>query len=428
MLFLPDYYGFELSSSLPLITASRMMFVVFYIYALINRRRDIRLKGFKIKELPKEYYFLFAYFILRLLSNLYYVGTYTEAVKSIFFIVFEQFMLLFAVYLLAPKREEIITLVKIIVYTAATLFVLGILESITGFNPFEALYTVKRDLYVVDYIRLGTVRTKSTMYAPSMYGNICILIMPLVLWLYEKTRSKIYLFIAGIEVLANIHSGCRSDLIFLVALLFFYFVYVLKKKERRLLFIKNASIITAVLILYMCLACAISPNLRYFYVGTAKSMLNEVGFDFDLTEDAPEGAGGYGYNPYGTTSRIRQFTGIYYTFQRNPVFGLGAAADRRRDVMFYWHSARGTDKWIHAYVYDVGVVEALCDEGIIGFLGVCSLFIYMLIKSKNNRFYKLTIFTYLLSTLSTMNMYIFLMMYIIISPSLKDYQNAQYIE
>ena len=152
MLFLPDYYGFELSSSLPLITASRMMFVVFYIYALINRRRDIRLKGFRIKDMPKEYYFLFAYFILRILSNLYYVGTYTEAVKSIFFIVFEQFMLLFAVYLLAPKREEIITLVKIIVYTAATLFVLGILESITGFNPFEALYTVKRDLYVVDYI------------------------------------------------------------------------------------------------------------------------------------------------------------------------------------------------------------------------------------------------------------------------------------
>ena len=80
MLFLPDYYGGEISDSLPLLTASRTMFVIFFIYAWINRRRNLSFKNFRLKELPREYLFLAAYFVLRIVSNLYYVTTYGQAI------------------------------------------------------------------------------------------------------------------------------------------------------------------------------------------------------------------------------------------------------------------------------------------------------------------------------------------------------------
>ena len=75
---------------------------------------------------------------------------------------------------------------------------------------------------------------------------------------------------------------------------------------------------------FICLASAISPNLRYFYVGSGKSVLNEFGFEFDIAKDAPAGVKDYGRNPNGTVSRTRQFTGMYYAFGINPLFGLGS--------------------------------------------------------------------------------------------------------
>ena len=432
MLFLPDYYGYDISSSLPLMTTARMMFVTFYIYAWINRRRDLNLKSIKLRELPKEYLFLGGYFVFRIVSNLYYVTTYGQAAKTLFLIIFEQLLLLVAVYLLAPDREEIITLVKVIVWVAVALFVVGIIECIFSVKPFDALYTVGRNLYVLDYYRLGLLRATTTMYAPSIYGNMCILMFPLILYLYEMTRTKKYIVAAGLDVLAIIHSGSRADMIFLFAVILFYFVLVLRDKNRRFLFMKNTGIVAFVLVAYMCIASMCSASLKYYYVGTAKSLLNEVGFDFDLDEDAPEGAGGYGYNSNGSISRTRQFTGMYYVAKINPIFGLGSGADRRGEIKYYWHSQRGFDKWIVAYAYDVGMVEIFCNEGLMGLIGVCFLFVYMFMKSGKNGFYKLAIVCYLLSTLSTGNMFEFLMTYIIVFTGLGQKKsicnnNAQYI-
>ncbi len=414
MLFLPDYYGGEISDSLPLLTVSRTMFVIFFIYAWVNRRRNLSFKNIRVKELPKEYLFLAGYFVLRTISNLYYVTTYGQAIKTIFSIIFEQLLLLVAFYLLAPKKEEIITLIKVIVWTAAVLFVVGVIESIFSVKPFDALYTVRRNLYVLDYYRLGLRRAATTLYAPSVYGNMCILMMPLIMYLYETTRAKRYLVVAGLDVLAIIHSGSRADMFYLFLVAAVYLIIATKGKERRILFIKNSCIIAAVLLVYMSIASLCSANLRYYYVGTVKSILNEVGFDFDLDKGAPEGSGGYGSNSNGSMSRTRQFTGMYYVAKINPIFGMGSEAARRGDIKFYWHSERGSDKWVAAPAYDVGMVEIFCDEGLVGLLGICSLLIFMLLKSRRSWLHQLLLICYLLCSLSSGNMYTFLMMYVLL--------------
>ncbi len=413
LLFLPQYYGLEGPPNAPLLTASRIMLLIFFIYAIRNRKKSIKPSISKFKELPKEYYFLAGYFFLRILTNLYYAPKYHQSIKTILLIIFEQLFLLLAVYLLSPKKEELIKLMKIIVWAATVLFVIGIIESIFSVKPFDALYTVTRDLYVLDYYRLGLLRATTTMYAPAIFGNMCLLVMPFILFLFELTKSKKYLFVAGLDVLAIIHSGSRAAIIFLFAILFLYMFMVLKTKARRVSFIKHASVIVVGLVIFIIVASISSDKLNYYYLGTVKSVLNEVGFSFDIDKDAPSASKGLGGNPYGSASRTRQFTGMYQVAKDNPLFGLGSAAATRGEVKYYWKINENDSVWITPNTYDVGIVEIFCDEGLIGLLGMCSLFIFMIKKSRKNNYLYLLIICYLLSTLNTGNMFAFLMLYVI---------------
>ena len=104
MLFLPSYYGIAPSETAPLFTAVRSMYVIFYIYVFINRKRNFELKSI-FRNLHGETYFLAGYFVLRIVSNLYYVTTYGQAIKTILEIIFEQLLLLIAFYFLDPTKE-----------------------------------------------------------------------------------------------------------------------------------------------------------------------------------------------------------------------------------------------------------------------------------------------------------------------------------
>ncbi|WP_143008440.1 hypothetical protein [Pseudobutyrivibrio sp. YE44] len=319
-----------------------------------------------------------------------------------------------AIYLLALTKEELTTLLKVVVYVATALFVIGIFESITSIRPFDALYTAQRYMLNDHYVRLGLLRATTTLGLPGFYGNMCILMLPAIFYLYEITRHKRFLVIAGLDILAMIHSGSRSDVFFTTAVIIAYFLYVVKGKERKLLFCKNALAVICSLLLVVIACSLINDNLRYFYSGSCKAVLNEVGFDFDLDKDAPDDVNGFGVNPTGSISRTRQLSGLTYTARINPIFGLGSGAQVRGDVQYYWK-----DEWHVVYSYDLGFVETFCDEGFIGILAMISLFIFMIATSKNSRFLQLSVFSYLLSTLSTANMYTFLFAFILIEISLR---------
>ncbi len=409
VLFLPDYYGFEISEALPLITVARLMFLVFFIYAFINRRRNLSLRAIKIKDLPKEYLLLGGYFVLRIVSNLYYVTTHGQAAKTIMSILFEQLLLLVAMYMLAPTRDEIMNVMRAIVVGATVLFIAGIFESFTSIRIADALFTIKRFALNERYFRLGLLRSTTSLGLPGFYGNMCLYMLPIVFYLYEVTRSKKYLIVIFLDILAMIHSGCRADILFLIPIFAIYIIYILKGRERRILFFKNAVIVVMAWFVFMGSLSIYSPNYKYYYIGSGKSVLNEIGFDFDLNEGAPSGIDGFGSNKDGSHSRTVQFSGMRYTAGINPFFGLGSGAQMRKEVNYFW-----SDHWAPANTYDLGIVEIFCDEGIIGTLGLSLIIIFMIVSSRKNKYYQLAIFTYLISTLSTANVYEYIMLFIII--------------
>lgn len=414
MIFLPEYYAIELKGSFPLLTATRIMFLIFFVYAFVNRRTDLNFK--KIK-LPKEYLFIICYFSLRIISNIYYVTTYSQPIKTIFDIIFEQLFLLIAFILLAPTKEEILKIIKSVVHCSAIIFILGIFESLTSIRIFDSLFTVNRTMLNQHYMRFSLMRATATLGMPVIFGNICILILPLILYLFNYTKKRKYLFFVAVDVMAIIHSGCRADIIFFILIMFMYIIFYAYKEKRILSVVKNTFIISIGLLAFVLLLCASNSKYRYYYESTAKSTLNEIGFDFDLTENAPKGIGTDAGNANGSLSRIVQFSGIYYTLGVNPLFGLGSGAAIRNDVYYF---SRG--HWHTSGTYDVGYVHIFCDEGIIGFIGYISLFIYFLLKVLKNlsslssldRIICFLPITYLICMLSTANIFSILFLYIII--------------
>ena len=183
-----------------------------------------------------------------------------------------------------------------------------------------------------------------------------------------------------------------------------YVLFLIKDKNRLIPFLKHTAIIAITLFLFIGSNCAGNPYFRYFYIGTGKSILNEVGFDFDLNEGAPEGLSGYGSNAKsGTESRIIQLSGIHYTLNINPLFGLSHAALDNNLLKYYdiygWHS------W---NAIDLGIVEIIAYEGILGLIGVTLAIISMFLLARGNKTHLILGIVYLLTTLNTVNMYAFL--------------------
>ena len=420
ILFLPDYYGIDFSNSLPIITVSRLMYLIFFLYALLYHKRRPSFKDIKSILCFREYRLLVIYFLFRIISNLYYINSYSSSIKTIFSVIFEQLLLIIAFYMLELNKTELNTIIKVIVWTAAVFYVIGIFESFTFIRPFDSLYTVSRDVLNDHYIRLGLLRATTTLGLPGIYGNMCILTFPLIMYMYSLTQQNRYIVISFLNINANIQSGSRSDLFFLIIVLVVYIVYVIRGNERRKILLKNSLLIFAAMGISITILSVTNPRISYFYLTTGKSLLNEIGFNYNLSESAPLDVAGYGENEEsGTNSRLAQFSGISYTLKRNPLFGLGAKAPMRGDVQIYSYN-----HWHPSHTYDVGYVEILCDEGLFGFLGYISLFISIIIisinrtvqKKSNNcsRCIDLLIFSYLICMLSTANMYTFLFVIILI--------------
>lgn len=410
-LFLPGYYGISLSDSLPVLNVTRIITVFFYIYVLINKRKTF--KEIFFSPFSGRFLLLFGYAAFRILANLFYANGLNIPTKMIFSIIFEQVFIVIAFLLLSPSDNEIKILEKVIVWSAFFLFVIGILESLTSTNIFDQLYTVQRNIPNEHYIRLGLLRATTTMELPGQYSNMCLFILPLALHLYNTTTNKLYLLVCFADILAAIHSGSRSFYFYLLLVMTYYLVFILRSNAQRLRCIKHVLLILLLLVAFASTLSVFSPKYKYFYTGSAKAFLNELGANYDLNADAPSGVDGYGGNydstyefQGGVSSRKLQFTGIVYALNHDWLHGLGTDALSKRLVRYYYNGF-----WCKTNSIDVGIVEIIMYEGLLGLVGYCFLFIYIfrsVIPQKPMQFRKhyslLLILSYILTTLSTCNM------------------------
>ena len=420
ILFLPEYYGLVFTSNFPILTVKRMIYLVLFVYVFVFYRKDIvvRIKSIRFSWANL---LLFLYFFLRILSNLYYVTTYSQPLKTIFSIVFEQAFLFVSILLISPSENEYISIIKSIVYCSSIVFILGIFESLSGFRLTDCLYTIQAPSLNEHHYRLGLLRATSTLSLANFYGNACAMLLPLIMCLYEKYRQKRYIIISAMCCLACIHSATRSSCIFLFAIALLGAFIHIPNLKRILLYLRNCFAALLLVLSFIIVFSLISAKYKQFYSGMSKSVLNEIGFNFELGNSD---GNSFGKNLDGTYSRVSQFYGIIYTARKNILFGLGSGAQVRADIHYYFNG-----KWKPAATYDVGYVQCFADEGLLGCIGFFSLLISMFItsyvgKSQNTafKFYILGLLAYSICILASANMWSFLFTYcclIIINKSLR---------
>lgn len=420
MLFLPDYYAVEIGESFPILSIRRIMLVIFFIYTIFYKKRQVQISKESFKIIPIRYYLIGMYCFCRITANIYYITIHKQAFNTIFSIIIEQLFLVIAFYFLKLTKEEILDIIKITVWCATTFFLIGIFESFTFIRPFDSLYVVSSPIMNEHYVRLGLLRATTTLGMPVMYGNMCVLMLPLILYIYVITKQKRYLICVSTCILAIIHSGSRADLLFIPIVMSTYFLYVLRNARRRIEFGIHLLTIISSLLLLISILCFSNPLYNYFYLGTGKSVLNELGYNYDLDENAPENtefdSKAIKGDSKGTTSRLNQFSGILFTCKKNPIFGLGSGAQNRGEVQYYWN-----EKWHTSYTFDVGYVQVFCEEGILGSIGFVFLALAIVscfrvpINYTADRCLFLLPITYALICLSSANMFNFLILIVIIT-------------
>ena len=79
-LILPEFLGIEFSSSLPILTAARIMVLLLVGITVVY---CIKNKKFRVLSDKVVWFVVGGYFIFRLVSNLYYLSAYSDAANNI---------------------------------------------------------------------------------------------------------------------------------------------------------------------------------------------------------------------------------------------------------------------------------------------------------------------------------------------------------
>ena len=372
-IILPSYFAIEITSKIPLITASRILLIILIINYCLSQKGIIRLRVFKDNKMKRG---IALYFILMLISNIYYMFRINDAIKEILIIVLEEFLVIWIITQIIDSKTKLERALEYIVTFSGIVAVIAIISSIIGKNLFYYLNTVSREMLMADFTRLGFSRAEAGFGHAVYYGGYCVCVIPIIMYFIEQREKNLkYIICLALNILALIFCNSRGSLIiFLVMMAYMIF----EKKPKKI--VKYVPLIVFVIV-GICFVCLINITFLKFIENIWISIVNV----FSTTTTEIEN---YGANVSGLESRTSQFSQVVYTMKENAIFGLGAAAQVRKAVKWYNPYA---GKWQPCNTFDVGYFAIICQYGICGAVGYFFLYktIIKYIYSKKYKKYEL---------------------------------------
>ncbi len=378
---LPDACAIELSSSLPLVTVTRLLILL--LLAAVIVRRDLLIA----LHIPLVVAGYFGVNVIVSLVNLRYGK---GELNYIFVLLFEELLLFILIYNLVDTREEFERCLDFMIMGAVVLSITAVFQSVLHYDIAEVLSFVETRSEVVIQDRMGMTRAFATFNALS-YATYCAF-MSLIIWYrYEVTKRQTYIVVFMLNFIALLLTMSRSSLLALGIVL------VLLLCSRGRAFIRPFLPYIPVAVLGVAAIVVAKPSVISALVETLKSALNTLGANYELDSN-------FGANATnGTYSRMRQWTSFTYMLRDgNWFFGYGYngfSLGRAHYYSEYLHA------WHVATELDVGFVAFLIQGGILG-LGSYVLFIgYVFVHSFINRsrsefsFFNATVFAMILLAL-----------------------------
>lgn len=405
---LPDYFALELSGSLPMVTACRVLIVLLGVMLLVRQGKDLlnfRKNGLKalnlqLTESPMLRFGFLGYFLILLVVNATFLTETSESVKQLFVMVAEEYAVVWMLCLILNSRARIESAVKILVITSGVMAVFASLSCILDRNVFYVLNTVSRDMLMSDYYRLGMLRAAAGFGHPVYYGAYCAVIFPLAMYLVENTQNKrerlVYSLCLALDFVGLILSNSRGSMLALGCLGLLVFGLHLLGKKLKALF-KTYLPIGALALVILVLVASFSPLGIQFLSRTAGSVMDSIQSLFPVATEPPttdptdpdttdptdptdpdttepteptEPPIEYGENQDGVGSRLDQFSGITWTVVQEPLFGFGPNCHVHGQMAYMYYPG----VWSHVRTFDVNVVYIIGQWGLLGLAGYLLLY------------------------------------------------------
>ncbi len=338
---LPDACAIELSSSLPLITVTRLLILLLFGATLIRKKWMI---SFRLPLIVAGY---FAVNVLVSIVNLRYGK---GELNYIFILLFEELLLFLLVFNLIDTREEFERCLDFMIMGAVLLSVTAVFQTVLHYDIATAFNWVASRSEVVIQDRMGMTRAYATFNALS-YATYCAF-MALIIWYrYEVTKKQVYIVAFLMNFLALLLTMSRSSLLALGVVLIL--LLCLRRQEVIRPFVPYIPLG----LLGIAALIVVKPSVFAALAETLKSALNTLGTHYELDSN-------FGANATnGTYSRMRQWTSFIYMLRDgNWLFGYGYNGFALGRAHYYsefkhaWHVARELDVGFVAFMIQGGLL------------------------------------------------------------------------
>lgn len=254
--FLPEGLSIRLSESLPLITAYRMIYIIFIIDELIVKGKiNILIKTIKQDKFTK-------YMLLFILANLVSIifNFRISSIADLIAFTLEKILLYYIIIINIRSKKQLEEFINIIIYSASILCILGIIEYILQFNLFSLL-NITNDSSVLTYdpyLRMGSLRVMTSFGHALAYGMYLTLVLPLVIYKIKLTKGKnnekacLYIFMLIILLINIFLTSSRSILIVVATQYFILFMFKNIKN-------KIKDVLTAIAIIFILFTATQMP-------------------------------------------------------------------------------------------------------------------------------------------------------------------------
>ena len=352
-LILPEYFALEISGSLPLLTAQRVL--ILSLFASVLKRREGKIRIRSVSNL----HLFFAFMVL--LNFVHIKDAPADVIKSLFSLVFEEVFLILLLTNLVKTRGDIIRMLRWVVYGSMFVSTMAIIEALSGQNPFYILTTVSRQMLQTTYFRSGIRRAEGPFGHPVYLAVYNTCMIPFCSFFYDFTKKKKYLAAIVLNIISCILTVTRGTMLIMMFML--VLIYSSKSKRTRNLYKR----IMVYLLPLLLLSFAI-PQVRNFASETLNSVLASFGLRIGDTAER---------NILGLSSRIGQLSGVIYLYNHGGIlFGFGPNA-QIRGMSYYLNTISGL--WNQVTSFDVGYIGNIIEYGTIGLLAYIFLY-YQLVK------------------------------------------------
>ena len=351
---LPVYFALNISSSLPLISAGRILLMILIFLTFLHTRKRIKYEISQTRNTRFVKLLIYGMAIYSIAQIMVSLAHFTSsALNNIFTLTLERILLFYCLSCWVNTTEKVKEAINILVLVSGVVCLLAITEPFTKTNLAYFLDTAGRDSVLkAGYYRSGMLRAEFTFGHPLELGLYTVLIFPFTIHLAAQKKKAIYWMIAALNILANILSFSRSTITILLAVIIVMMFLVDKK--------------TKYSIIKLIFSCAVLGIFAIFFANGLLDIIINI-----INETLAAFGLGSAMDNFKTIAvRTTQWSVLNDVLRDNPVFGAGI--NYINDNIVYYTNSNGNRGIMKSI--DCEYLEQIIEGGIVGVIGFISLF------------------------------------------------------